>query len=94
MRIQVDTGDVSTASAPMSTASDTLGTTQAGATAALTSAGAAVGDGGLAAAVAQLSTTMSGQLELGGYVLQLLSRHLQGASTGYQHTDTAIARAE
>jgi hypothetical protein len=61
---------------------------------ALNSVGSAAGDAGLAAAAAELSHAMSGQLELGAYALFMLARRMHTAASDYVSTDTAIARAE
>ncbi len=92
--VAVDTGDVSSAAAPLGSASTTMGNAQDNATVALNSASAAAGDPGLAAAAAALSGTMSGQLELGAYALSMLAKRLQTAAVDYTTTDLAIARAE
>jgi hypothetical protein len=90
----VDTGDVSSAAAPLGSVSTTMGHAQDNATVALNSASAAAGDAGLAAAASALSSTMSGQLELGAYALSMLAKRLQTAAVDYTTTDMTIARAE
>jgi hypothetical protein len=92
--VAVDTGEVSSAAAPLGSASTTVGTAQDSATLALNSASSGAGDPGLASAAAALAGTMSGQLELGAYALSMLAKRMQAAAADYVTTDTTIARAE
>jgi hypothetical protein len=94
VRIAVDTGDVSSSSAPLSSASTAVGTAQGTATLALDSASSGAGDPGLAAAASALAGTLSGQLELGAYALSMLAKRMQSAATNYDTTDSTIAGAE
>jgi hypothetical protein len=94
VRVAVDTGDVSSAAAPLSSAATSMGSAQDTAGLALNSVGSAAGDAGLAAAATELSRAMSGQLELGGYALFMLARRMDTAASDYISTDTAIAQAE